>query len=99
MSKHHRHFDAILFDMDGVIIDSKEEVEAFWFEKMEMYGIDVDKEFLETKVHGRPARPIVDELFPELSAKERIRLDRECTEFDASQGSFTIVPGVERLIE
>jgi beta-phosphoglucomutase-like phosphatase (HAD superfamily) len=99
MSKHHRHFDAILFDMDGVIIDSKEEVEAFWFEKMELYGVDVDKEYLETKVHGRPARPIIDELFPELSAKERIILDRECTEYDASQGSFTIVPGVERLIE
>jgi HAD superfamily hydrolase (TIGR01509 family) len=99
MSTNHRSFSAILFDMDGVIIDSKEQVESFWFKKMELYGVSVDKEYLETKVHGRPARQIIDELFSELPQEEREKLDRECTEYDASQDSFSIVDGVEAFIK
>ena len=98
MSNTPKHFDAILFDMDGVIIDSKEQVEAFWFEKMELYGVEVDKKYLETQVHGRPARSIIDEMFSMLPKEEREKLDMECTEYDASQESFSIVPGVEALM-
>jgi beta-phosphoglucomutase len=99
MSNTPKHFDAILFDMDGVIIDSKEQVESFWYEKMEIYGIEIDKKYLETSVHGRPARNIIDELFSDLPIEEREKLDQECTEYDASQDSFSIVPGVEALLE
>ncbi len=99
MTSSQKIFDAILFDMDGVIIDSKEQVESFWFEKMKLYGVDVEREYLESRVHGRPARSIIDELFSELPDEEREKLDEECTEYDASQDSFSIVPGVEALME
>ncbi|MCC5943054.1 MAG: HAD-IA family hydrolase [Balneolaceae bacterium] len=98
MNKKNPRFDAILFDMDGVIIDTKEQVEAFWLEKMELYGVSVDEEYLERSLHGRPARFIIEELFPDLSEKERTEMDRECTEYDARQDSHKIIPGAESLL-
>lgn len=91
-------FEAILFDMDGVIIDTKEQVEAFWHEKMELYNVTIDDDYLETKLHGRPARSIIDDLFPHLSVNERAELDKECTAYDSSSEAYPVMPGVEDLL-
>ena len=91
-------FEAILFDMDGVIIDTKEPVEAFWNEKMELYDVTIDDNYLESKIHGRPARSIIDDLFPHLSKKERDDLDDECALYDSSAEEYKIMPGVEPLL-
>lgn len=98
MSLNQAQFKAILFDMDGVIIDTKELVESFWIKKMEFHGVTIDDEYFETRVHGRPSRLIIDELFSELPEKERINMEHECIEYDSSQTNFTIVPGVEQLL-
>ena len=34
-------YKAIVFDMDGVIINSKQHVEAFWLKKLDEYGIHI----------------------------------------------------------
>lgn len=99
MNLQQKNFRAILFDMDGVIIDTKEQVEAFWFEKMKEHGVKIDDEYLETSLHGRPARFIIKELFPHLDNDAQLRMDQECTDYDSLYSSYAIVPGVEVFIQ
>lgn len=69
---------AIIFDMDGVIINSKNHVEKFWFEKLEEYEIEIPPDEREERFHGRPARPTVNDLFAELPAEKREEIIKEC---------------------
>lgn len=86
---------AIIFDMDGVIIDSKELVESFWIEKFTQFNLDVPKENFEERFHGRPARLIIDQEFPSLSEAQRTVMEREIKEYDSSVEQFDLIPGIE----
>src|SRR6056297_3123788 len=86
---------AIIFDMDGVIIDSKELVESFWIEKFTQFNLDVPEENFEERFHGRPARLIIDQEFPSLSEAQRTIMEREIKEYDSSVEQFDLIPGIE----
>jgi len=86
---------AIIFDMDGVIIDSKELVESFWIEKFTQFNLDVPEENFEERFHGRPARLIIDQEFPSLSKAQRTVMEREIKEYDSSVEQFDLIPGIE----
>ncbi len=92
-------YKAIIFDMDGVIIDSKEQVEQFWNEKFEQYQIEPDEENVELKYHGRPARHIIEDLFAELPEETRRELAEECAEYDAAAHDHAFIPGVKNLLK
>lgn len=53
---------AVLFDMDGTLVDSDAAVERAWSTWARDYGVDVDPSTL----HGRPADATVRELRPDL---------------------------------
>jgi len=92
-------YDAVIFDMDGVIIDSKEHVEKFWLQKLEQYNIDPPTENRELKFHGRPARPTVNDLFAELPEETREKIITECAEYDASVTNYKMISGAESFIK
>ncbi|WP_209388458.1 HAD-IA family hydrolase [Rhodohalobacter sp. SW132] len=95
-----RSYDAVIFDMDGVIIDSKELVESFWIENMKKYGIEIPKgDELELRFHGRPARLTVNDLFADLPESTREEIIEECARFDASVEKFKMIPGVEPFMK
>jgi HAD superfamily hydrolase (TIGR01509 family) len=104
-SKHHNQipppmiYKALIFDMDGVIIDSKEQVERFWREKFEQYQIEPEEENVELKYHGRPARHIIDDLFAELPEETRRELAEECAKYDAAAHDHAFIPGVKDLLK
>jgi sugar-phosphatase len=93
------HYEAVIFDMDGVIINSKDHVEQFWLQKLDEYGIEIPKDEREERFHGRPARPTVNDLFAPLSKDEREDIIKECGEFDASVETYPMIPGIERLLK
>lgn len=92
-------YKAIVFDMDGVIINSKEHVEAFWLKKLNENGIHIAEEEREERFHGRPARPTVNDLFAELSEKTREAIIEECAKYDTSVESYPMIPGVDDIIK
>ena len=92
-------YEAIVFDMDGVIINSKEHVEKFWLEKLNEHGIHIPDEEREKRFHGRPARPTVNDLFAELDKSIREQIIEECAEYDASVESYPMIPGVDAFIK
>lgn len=92
-------YEAIIFDMDGVIINSKDHVEKFWLEKLDEYGIHISKNEREKRFHGRPARPTVNDLFAELPEEKRDEIIKDCGEYDASVEKYPMIPGVERFLK
>ncbi len=61
---HGQTFAAVLFDMDGTLIDSTPSVVRSWLRLAEENGISVE-DLQAAAGHGRPARDIVADLFPE----------------------------------
>lgn len=99
MRAHPGLYQAIIFDMDGVIINSKDHVEEFWLQKLDEYGIEIPEEEREERFHGRPARPTVNDLFSELSEETREEIIKECGEYDASVEKYPMISGVEQLLK
>jgi len=63
--------DAILFDMDGVLVDSTTGVVRIWREWAEKHGLDVDR-VLEVS-HGRRVAETISLVAPELDAASEAR--------------------------
>ncbi len=55
-------YDAVLFDMDGTLVDSTASVVRCWLRLAEENGITV-QDLQGAAGHGRPARDIVADLF------------------------------------
>lgn len=70
---------AIIFDVDGTLWDSTDEVAVSWNQVLEKHptinktltGPELEKEF------GKPLEEIMQDLFPELSPEERIPLQEQ----------------------
>lgn len=99
MKKATHRYEAIIFDMDGVIINSKDHVEKFWLQKLEEYGIEIPEEEREKRFHGRPARPTVNDLFAELPEQKRDEIIKECGKYDASIERYPTIAGAEYFLK
>src|ERR1700755_1904746 len=86
---------AILFDIDGTLVDSTPVVERSWHTWAQEY--DVDIEALMRVCHGRRTEDTVAEFVaPQLRAAAVARLqDLELADFDG----VTALPGAQQLLE
>jgi len=64
-------YEAILFDMDGVIVDTYQSVTEFWQNLAEAYQVHLTQANFNQHVYGCPATHTLDFLFPHLNAAER----------------------------
>jgi len=88
-----RVFAAVLFDLDGTLVDSTQVVERSWLALAAEIGLDPVRL---KGFHGVPARGIVDVLLPveeRASALKRITV----IELDDTEG-ITMLPGAERAL-
>ena len=89
--------DAILFDMDGTLVDSRELVERMWLRWAARRG--VSPEAILAVAHGRPTYDTMCIVAPELATREEAAsLDAEEAEEAAEQGGETQVPGAAALV-
>lgn len=88
-------YDAVLFDMDGTLVDSTASVVRCWVRLAEEHGITVET-LQGAAGHGRPARDIVADLFP--PAEREAALARithlEVTDLDG----VVALPGAEEAL-
>jgi mannitol-1-/sugar-/sorbitol-6-phosphatase len=85
---------AVLFDMDGVLIDSTPAVARVWHRWALEHGLDPDT--VVRLAHGRPSRSIIRELLPtsDIDAEDR---KVEGREMDDVEG-VCLLPGAQRLL-
>jgi sugar-phosphatase len=86
--------DAVLFDLDGVLVDSSECVVRLWRRWAAEHDLDLDE--IMRVVHGRPTIETISLVAPHLPAKE------EAARFDAAEAidtdGVTGIEGASRLV-
>ncbi len=72
----------LIFDMDGVIIDSTPEVEAFWEDWARREDVPFDDEIVVKYIHGRTSRETIQNLFAKSTAEVRETISDAAKAFD-----------------
>jgi HAD superfamily hydrolase (TIGR01509 family) len=91
-------FSAVLFDMDGVVIQSKPVIENAWRKVAKSHGREISDQEMHELVHGRPGSYTVDALFPGLSAAEKQKV-RSLVDSIEERSPCASIGGVEDLIK
>src|SRR5450759_4881105 len=90
------HCSALLFDMDGVLIDSTPAVARVWHRWAVEQGLD--PETVVRMAHGRPSRTTIRELLPNAD----IDIDREDREVERREmedlDGVVLLPGARQLL-
>jgi sugar-phosphatase len=91
------NFQAVLFDMDGVIVDTRHSVIAFWEALASVHQMTLTPADFDQHIYGCPATDTLDTLFPKLSNRERRAVLTGLASYEASL-SYTEVPGATELL-
>ena len=87
--------DAILFDLDGVLIDSTPAVARVWTRWATEHGFD--PETIVRHAHGRPSIATIEEFLPDADLQaENLKLEQE--EMEDLEGVVPL-PGAKELLE
>jgi HAD superfamily hydrolase (TIGR01509 family) len=78
-------YRAVLFDMDGVIIDTHQAITAFWLDLAGVHGVNLTGADFTQHVYGCPAEHTLDRLFPHLDAGERQAVLADMEEYETNQ--------------
>lgn len=87
--------EAIIFDLDGVLVDSADAIEQYWRRWAEDRGIPFDE--VKAVYHGRPTVEVIQEVAPHLDAEAET--ERVGAEFTADTDNVTAYEGAEALLE
>jgi len=85
---------ALLFDMDGVLIDSTPAVARVWYRWAVEHGFDPEK--VVHMAHGRPSRTTIRELLPNADIEREDR-EVERREIEDIEG-VVLLPGARQLL-
>lgn len=89
--------EAILFDMDGVLIDSNSVIERAWREAAEMYGKSISEEQMVKHIHGQPGPHTIQALFSDLPLTDQRKVQAHIIQVE-NTAEYDPVPGVAQLI-
>jgi sugar-phosphatase len=88
------HCSAILFDLDGVLVDSTRSVERHWRAWAQLKGMDAEK--VMEIAHGVRAIEVIQQVAPHLDAAAEVR-EIEASEVDDRDG-VAAMPGAAELL-
>jgi sugar-phosphatase len=97
MKANDQKFLAILFDMDGVLINSRPVIENAWREVAMSYGRSISDEEMHQHVHGRSGQYTVDMLFADFSNSEKTAIRNRVDNVE-ERSDCSSIPGVEHFI-
>lgn len=90
----HLRVRGLLFDLDGVLVDSTAAVDEVWTRYAERHGLD--PEVVLPQVHGRPAVETIRALTPHVDLAEESRLLEDAEV--ALAGAAEALPGAARVL-
>lgn len=86
---------AVLFDLDGTLVDSTKAMRRSWARWCKEFGVD-DADFRRAHAHGRPASAVIAELVPAVSASAALRRIEELEVTDVE--GVVALPGARELL-
>ena len=88
---------AVVFDMDGVIVDSGPVIEHAWSEASRRHGRVLTPVDIASFIHGRPGSETVRLLFPDRSESDRKAIWAEVDKIE-EESECSAIPGVIDLL-
>ncbi|MGV3346195.1 HAD family hydrolase, partial [Enterobacteriaceae bacterium LUAb1] len=88
---------AVLFDMDGVLIDSKAVIEQGWREAAQMYGRQITDDDILKHIHGQPGPHTIRALFHDLPIFDQEKVQAHIIHVE-NTAECEPIPGVAELI-
>lgn len=88
---------AVLFDMDGVLIDSNAVIERAWSEAAEMYGKTISADDMVKHIHGQPGPHTLQTLFNDLPLSDRQKVQAHIIHTE-NTANYDPIPVVAKLI-
>lgn len=88
---------AVVFDMDGVIVDSGPVIENAWSEASSRHGRVLTSVDIASFIHGRPGSETVRLLFPDRSESDRKVIWSEVEKIE-EESECSAIPGVVDLL-
>lgn len=91
-------FHAVLFDMDGVIVDSRSAIEYAWGEVLTRYtGRVLDEKTIEEQVHGRTGSHTVAALFPDHTPDQHKEIWAAVDAIEET-APYSMIPGIREFL-
>lgn len=97
MVEHIKKVGAILFDMDGVLIDSKAVIEQGWREAARIYGREITETDIIQHIHGQPGPHTIRALFHDLPLSDQQKIQAHIIDVE-NTADCEPIPGVAELI-
>ncbi|OCG23441.1 haloacid dehalogenase [Gilliamella sp. wkB108] len=97
MDNHIPKIAAVLFDMDGVLIDSNAVIERAWLEAAQMYGITISEQDMLQHIHGQPGPHTIRTLFSDLPIEDQKKVQAHIIDCE-NIATYDPIPGVAQLI-
>ncbi|MFY9996708.1 MAG: HAD family phosphatase [Leclercia sp.] len=91
------NISAVLFDMDGVLIDSNAVIERAWREAAEMTGKRLTEDDIVKHIHGQPGPHTIQALFSELTLDDQQNVQAHVIHVE-NTADYDPIPGVAQLI-
>jgi beta-phosphoglucomutase len=90
---------AILFDLDGTIVNTDHIHYQAWQQMLKSYGQEIDQSFYKSRISGRTNPEIVKDLLPELSEVEGEKLaDQKEALFRQLAPNLQLICGFDRVL-
>ncbi len=91
-------YNAILFDLDGVVIDTHQSVTEFWLALAAEQQIQLTPADFQQHIYGCPMSHTFDTLFPHLDERQRQDILAYERQYEINQ-TYLAVPGVITLLQ
>ena len=93
-----RPVDAVVFDMDGVLIDSRYVIEQAWLLVADRHGRPLSTDDVTHIIHGRSGAETVRLLFPGHNDQELHAIWAEAAKAEVDAAPYPAIPGALELI-
>lgn len=90
-------YEAVIFDMDGVVIDTKPGIEAFWQRWAKSKGFTISEKVMDDYIHGCPVWLTIEKVFPMLTEVETGVLMKEIHNTE-TELSYQLISGVQDVL-
>ena len=92
------NYEAILFDMDGVVIDTHRPVTEFWLTLAAEHHVELTPADFQQHIYGCPMSHTFDTLFPHFDHRQRQAIYERIQAYEVNL-TYTEIPGVTALLQ